>query len=139
MMTPAEIDLTGFSPFESKFGCHEFERAIEAIVRFIRDLPNKPNHPTPWQFHPKAWGRGDEWETRFMLHEVDVSASVMCALAAAGWIEHIWFPKWTFKLSAPAVERICRPRYAAALSPTADSLAALPHDSGREGKDSGKP
>lgn len=113
--------MSGISPkdvynpdeLSSTFGCIEFEKALTSILgylqddsRGINDFFGESEGGFAWGDHPKR-DVPKGWDKLFSLGEIpEVHPAVVVALAASGWIQHHWFPKWTFYLTSYAVGRI---------------------------------
>jgi hypothetical protein len=117
--TPKDIDIS--DGLSSTFGCVEFEKAMCEIVKFLQDDSSSIIDLFHQTREGYVWGEdlgpGEHpevkrdvplgWDKLFRLGDIPgVSHEVMAALAASGWIQHHWFPKWTFRLTPEAFYRI---------------------------------
>ena len=100
--SPKEVDLS--DGLLSTFGCSEFEKAICKIVEYLADDSKKIDLWPAGCY--KTAERLVGWEKLFTLEDSGIEPSCFAALAAAGWLNHFWFPKWSFQLTPEAVKRI---------------------------------
>jgi hypothetical protein len=90
------------------FGWREFEVAIKEILVYLADdsksLPSGPSWPLYGE-QMKGWTK---------LFRIDtfpgIDPTMFALLCSCGWIAPEWFPKYTFKLSERAIERLAQPR-----------------------------
>ena len=102
---PKEINLDE-GPLSSTFGCREFEDAIAEIVKFLADDSRETKRDflvSESELPPKGTG----WKKEFRPEDIpSVDAFMFIMIAAAGWISNCWSPKWTFRISKYAIQKI---------------------------------
>ena len=101
---PQPSDFVGID-LRGAFGMHEYEGGITAILAyFADDTTVRIDHPAGMGW-PALDVRG--WQKLFRVDMIStIHPALFAMMCADGWIEASHFPKYTFRLSRGAIERL---------------------------------
>lgn len=96
-------DFVG-NKLQGYFGMIEYEEAIATIVEYLADDIRR------LEIHPGFdWSALHElgWKKLFRISDFNsIKAALFAMLCASGWISCNYYPKYTFRLSEGAIQRL---------------------------------
>jgi hypothetical protein len=89
------------------FGIAEFEYVVAKIMNFLDSDPSQELF-----FYPR---RERDSRVKFTAEEIcadgEISLSLFCMFACAGFVRNAWFPKYSYTVSDDFIERIKESKY----------------------------